>query len=132
VAFYKDQLYDDLHCSNVTLVPSVSRMQLLVAHSWRSSLCSVLSSVNSEFPPIALLRLRKMKLLPAPGSFIAWFTNSVNTTLPHRQVRRVAYLECVSCCPQITGVNVLSAVRGEYKACRWPEDYPLVSDKEKQ
>jgi hypothetical protein len=38
-------------------------------------------------------------------------------------------------CPQITswsllGVNVLSAVRGEYRACRWMEDFLLVSDKE--
>jgi hypothetical protein len=38
-------------------------------------------------------------------------------------------------CPQITswslrGVNVLSAVRGEYEACRWTEDFLLVSDKE--
>jgi hypothetical protein len=28
------------------------------------------------------------------------------------------------------GVNVLSALRGEYKACRGTEDFPLVSDKE--
>jgi hypothetical protein len=38
-------------------------------------------------------------------------------------------------CPQITswslrGVNVLSEVRGEYRACRWTEDFLLVSDKE--
>jgi hypothetical protein len=36
-------------------------------------------------------------------------------------------------CPQITicplrGVNVLNAVRGECKACRWMEDFLLVSD----
>jgi hypothetical protein len=27
------------------------------------------------------------------------------------------------------GVNVLSAVRGKYKACRWTEDFVLISDK---
>jgi hypothetical protein len=41
----------------------------------------------------------------------------------------------VNPCPQITswslrGVNVLSAVRGEYRACRWTEDFLLVSDKD--
>jgi hypothetical protein len=38
-------------------------------------------------------------------------------------------------CPQITswslrGANVLTAVRGEYRAWRWKEDFLLVSDKE--
>jgi hypothetical protein len=38
-------------------------------------------------------------------------------------------------CSQITswyqrGIIVLSAVRGEYKACRWTEDFLLVSDKD--
>jgi hypothetical protein len=28
------------------------------------------------------------------------------------------------------GINVLSAVRGEYRACSWTEDFLLVSDKE--
>jgi hypothetical protein len=28
------------------------------------------------------------------------------------------------------GCNVLRAVRGEHKACRWTEDFLLVSDKE--
>jgi hypothetical protein len=28
------------------------------------------------------------------------------------------------------GVNVLSAVPGEFKECRWTEDFLLVSDKE--
>jgi hypothetical protein len=30
----------------------------------------------------------------------------------------------------LRGVNVFSAVRGEYRACRWTEDCLLVSDKE--
>jgi hypothetical protein len=30
----------------------------------------------------------------------------------------------------LTGNKVLSAVRGEYRACRWTEDFLLVSDKE--
>jgi hypothetical protein len=38
-------------------------------------------------------------------------------------------------CPQIMswslqGVNVLSAVRGKYRAYRWMDDFLLVSDKE--
>jgi hypothetical protein len=38
-------------------------------------------------------------------------------------------------CPQITSwslrsINVFSAVRGEYKACKWAEEFLLVSDKE--
>jgi hypothetical protein len=38
-------------------------------------------------------------------------------------------------CPQtaswsLRGVNVLSAVRGEFRACRWKQDFLLVSDKE--
>jgi hypothetical protein len=38
-------------------------------------------------------------------------------------------------CPLITSwslrdINVLSAVREEYRACRWTEDFLLVSDKE--
>jgi hypothetical protein len=42
--------------------------------------------------------------------------------------------EYVGNCAQITsrtlrGVNVLSAVRGEYIACRWTKDFLLVSDK---
>jgi hypothetical protein len=29
----------------------------------------------------------------------------------------------------LRGVNILSAVRGEYRACRWTEDFLLVSAK---
>jgi hypothetical protein len=29
----------------------------------------------------------------------------------------------------LRGVNILSAVRGEYRACRWTEDFLLVSTK---
>jgi hypothetical protein len=29
----------------------------------------------------------------------------------------------------LRGVNILSAVRGEYKACRWTEDFLLVNVK---
>jgi hypothetical protein len=52
--------------------------------------------------------------------------DEVRATLERLQVRETY-------CAQITSwslrsVNVLSAVRGKYKACKWTEDFPLVSD----
>jgi hypothetical protein len=61
--------------------------------------------------------MQKNNAVVISGTIRGVFCNKVNIkadTAVHRSLR---------------GLNVLSAVRGEYRACRWTEDFLLVRDK---
>jgi hypothetical protein len=53
---------------------------------------------------------------------------NMSTTLPETSIHHFYYSKQVMRW-SLRGVNILSAVRGEYNACRWTEDFLLVSAK---